>query len=368
MNSRQAIAAAQRIVVKVGSSSLTTPEGALDSLRLDVLVRAIASRAENCEIILVSSGAIAAGLAPLGLTRRPTDLPSQQAAASVGQSRLMAHYTAAFAEFNKTVGQVLLTVEDITRRSHYKNAHKTFGRLLELGVIPIVNENDTVATGEIRFGDNDRLAALVALLVNADALILLSDVDGLYDAPPAAGGTLISEVRDFSQLAGVVIGGTGSSVGSGGMATKVEAAHIASAAGIPVVLTSAAQAHGAINAEPVGTYFAATGNRKSSRTIWLLHATATRGHVVIDDGAVRAVRERGSSLLAAGVIGVAGDFSEGDAIEVISTNGDVVARGLVQFDAVDIPKIQGKSTSALLSEFGAGFDKEIIHRDDLVLV
>ena len=196
MTNRTAITSARRIVIKVGSSSLTTPDGALDERRLDVLVTALATRAKDAEIILVSSGAIAAGLAPLGLHRRPTDLPSQQAAASVGQGRLMAHYAMAFSQFSKTVGQVLLTVEDITRRAHYNNAHKTLVRLLELGVIPIVNENDTVATSEIRFGDNDRLAALVALLIQADALILLSDVEGLFDGPPSAGARLIPLVND----------------------------------------------------------------------------------------------------------------------------------------------------------------------------
>lgn len=368
MTSRASIRTARRIVVKVGSSSLTTPEGALDSERLDVLVRAIASRATDAEIILVSSGAIAAGLAPLGLTKRPTDLPSQQAAASVGQGRLMAHYGFAFGEFGKTVGQVLLTVEDITRRAHYNNAQKTLTRLLELGVIPIVNENDTVATSEIRFGDNDRLAALVSLLVQADALILLSDVDGLYDGPPSAGASLISHVSNFGELADVEIGGTGSSVGSGGMATKVEAAHIASASGIPVVLTSASNAAAAINGEDVGTFFSPTGARRPSRVLWLEHATAVRGSLTIDAGAVRALTERGSSLLPAGVVAVAGDFTEGDPIEILDPSGLVVARGLVNFDAADVPSMLGKSTKDLVAEKGEQFEKELVHRDNLVLV
>jgi len=368
MTSRASIRTARRIVVKVGSSSLTTPEGALDSERLDVLVRAIASRATDAEIVLVSSGAIAAGLAPLGLTKRPTDLPSQQAAASVGQGRLMAHYGFAFGEFGKTVGQVLLTVEDITRRAHYNNAQKTLNRLLELGVIPIVNENDTVATSEIRFGDNDRLAALVSLLVQADALILLSDVDGLYDGPPSSGASLISHVSNFAELADIEIGGTGSSVGSGGMATKVEAAHIASASGIPVVLTSASNAAAAISGENVGTFFSPTGARRPSRVLWLEHATAVRGSLTIDAGAVRALTERGSSLLPAGVVAVAGDFTEGDPIEILDPSGAVVARGLVNFDAVDVPSMLGKSTKDLVAEKGEQFEKELVHRDNLVLV
>lgn len=368
MTKRTSIAAARRIVVKVGSSSLTTPEGALDSERLDVLVHAIASRANDAEIILVSSGAIAAGLAPLGLSKRPTDLPSQQAAASVGQGRLMAHYAMAFSEFNKTVGQVLLTVEDITRRAHYNNAQKTLTRLLELGVLPIVNENDTVATSEIRFGDNDRLAALVALLVQADALILLSDVDGLYDGPPSQGASLISLVADFADLASITIGGTGSAVGSGGMATKVEAAHIASASGIPVVLTSAANAQAAIVGDEVGTLFMPTGARRPSRVLWLEHATATRGRVTVDAGAARALTERGSSLLPAGVTAVSGDFTEGDPVEVADAEGIIIARGLINFDAADVPSMLGKSTKDIVAEKGEQFEKELIHRDNLVLI
>jgi glutamate 5-kinase len=365
---RSSVAQAKRIVVKVGSSSLTTREGALDVERVDALVRAIAETAANAEVVLVSSGAIAAGLAPLGLTKRPTDLPSQQAAASVGQGRLMAHYNLAFSQFDKTVGQVLLTVDDITRRTHYNNAQRTLTRLLELGVVPIVNENDTVATSEIRFGDNDRLAALVALLIQADALLLLSDVDGLYDGPPSAGATLISEVSDFSIMQDIEIGGTGSAVGSGGMATKVEAAHIASAAGIHVVLTSASNAAAALKGDLVGTYFHPTGTRRPARILWLEHATATRGQLHLDAGAVSALVERGSSLLPAGVRMVQGEFVEGDAVELVGPDSVVIARGLVNFDAVDVPKLLGKSTKEIVAEFGETYDKELIHRDDLVIL
>lgn len=365
---RSSVVQAKRIVVKVGSSSLTTPDGALDVQRVDALVKAIAQTATHAEVVLVSSGAIAAGLSPLGLSKRPTDLPSQQAAASVGQGRLMAHYNQAFSQFNRTVGQVLLTVDDITRRTHYNNAQRTLTRLLELGVVPIVNENDTVATSEIRFGDNDRLAALVALLIQADALVLLSDVEGLYDGPPAAGATLISDVTDFSIMNDIEIGGAGSSMGSGGMATKVEAAQIASAAGIHVVLTNAAHAAQALQGDEVGTYFHPTGARRPARILWLEHATATRGQLHLDAGAVSALVERGSSLLPAGVRIVQGDFAEGDAVELVGPDGAVVARGLVNFDAADVPKLLGKSTKDIVNEFGEGYDKELVHRDDLVIL
>src|SRR5882762_1412806 len=223
--SREAIAAAQRVVVKVGSSSLTG-RGRIDPARLDALVDALAQRrADGQQMVVVSSGAIAAGIGPLGLNARPRDLATQQAAASVGQLLLAERYAASFARYGLQVGQVLLTADDLHRRGHYRNAERTLERLLSLGVIPIVNENDTVATHEIRFGDNDRLAALVAHLVHADALVLLSDVDGLYSGNPRRPGSIfIDEVRSFAELAGVNVTGTGSHVGSGGMVTKVDAA------------------------------------------------------------------------------------------------------------------------------------------------
>ena len=237
---RAAVAAAARVVVKVGSSSLTGGAGGsaagIDGARLDGLVDALAAgRASGRELVLVTSGAIAAGLGPMGLTRRPRDLATQQAAASVGQGLLMHRYTQAFARHGLTSGQVLLTAEDVVRRAHYRNAQRTLNRLLAMGAVPVVNENDTVATEEIRFGDNDRLAALVAHLVHADLLVLLSDVEGLYDGNPRTGGaSLIPDVRSDADLAGARIGRTGQGgVGTGGMASKVEAARIATAAGIP---------------------------------------------------------------------------------------------------------------------------------------
>jgi glutamate 5-kinase len=239
---RAEVTGARRVVVKVGSSSLTTAEGGIDPERVRRLADVLAAtRTRGVEVVLVSSGAIAAGLAPLRMKRRPKALAPQQAAASVGQGLLVHRYTEELARHGVVAGQVLLTVDDVTRRSHYRNAYQTFAKLLELGVLPIVNENDTVATSEIRFGDNDRLAALVAHLVHADLLVLLSDVDGLYDGPPSrAGSRLIPLVRSEEDLASVAIGSAGASgVGTGGMTTKVEAARIATGAGIDVVLTSA---------------------------------------------------------------------------------------------------------------------------------
>lgn len=381
---------ARRIVVKVGSSSLTTASGGLDADRVDALVDVLAkvrnqgaARSASVEggggrragggereIVLVSSGAIAAGLAPLGLRRRPKDLARQQAAASVGQGLLVARYTASFARYGVRVGQVLLTSDDMSRRSHHRNASRTLDKLLAMGAVPIVNENDTVATDEIRFGDNDRLAALVAHLVHADLLVLLSDVDGVYDGDPARPGTSrIGEVREPSDLADVEIGSTGKAgVGTGGMVTKVEAARIAAAAGVPVVLTSAVHAADALTGQDTGTFFHPTGKRSADRLLWLQHASTPQGALTLDDGAVQAVVDRRKSLLPAGIAGVEGDFSAGDPVELRDGTGHAVARGLVNFDAKEIPRLIGRSTQELARELGPAYEREVVHRDDLVVL
>jgi glutamate 5-kinase len=353
---RVQVTGAKRIVVKVGSSSLTTAAGGLDPARLSSLVTALAG--DPREIVLVSSGAIAAGLAPLGLRKRPQDLATQQAAASVGQGRLMHAYTEEFGRHGRVVGQVLLTVDDVTRRAHYRNAFRTLRKLLDMKAIPVINENDTVATEEIRFGDNDRLAALVAALVQADLLILLSDVDALYTGDPSLPtSSRIDVVGDFAALRDVRVRGVGKAgVGTGGMVTKVEAARIASGAGIPVILTSAPHAAAALSGEPVGTLFLA-GVRGAARLHWLAHATTARGRLHLDAGAVKAVVDRRASLLPAGVTAVDGAFIAGDPVDLLDTSGRAVARGLSNYDALELPALLGKSGHP-----------EVIHRDDLVLL
>jgi glutamate 5-kinase len=361
---RALIGAAGRTVVKVGSSSLTR-RGRLEPARLEALVAALAARrAVGRQVVLVSSGAIAAGMAPLGLAARPRDLATQQAAASVGQLLLAERYAAAFAGFGITVGQVLLTADDLHRRGHYRNAVRTLERLLALGVLPIVNENDTVATEEIRFGDNDRLAALVAHLVQADALLLLSDIDGLYTRDPRQpGARLLTEVTSAADLEPVRVGGSRSGVGTGGMATKIEAARIATGAGIPVLLAPAGTVADALDGRG-GTYFAPTGRRTASRLFWLRHVSTPLGRLVLDDGAVHAVLRRRLSLLPAGITTASGEFSAGDPVELADATGRVVARGLVGFDSADLPAVLGKSTPDLPPELR----REAVHRDDLIVL
>jgi glutamate 5-kinase len=395
------IADASPLVVKVGSSSLTTARGGIDEDRIAALADALAARTRGgTQVVLVSSGAIAAGLAPLGLPRRPRDLATQQAAASVGQGLLVARYTAAFARHGVRTGQVLLSADDLMRRAHYRNAQRTLSRLLELGILPIVNENDTVATDEIRFGDNDRLAALVAHVVRAGALILLSDVDALYDTDPRQpGARRITEVRSRADLAGVTLGRAGAAgptgpagpgpvgpgpvgpgpvgpgpvgpgpVGTGGMVTKVDAAMIATEAGIPTVVASAAAAREVLEGQSRGTYFA-PGERRPprARQLWLAHAAASHGRLLLDEGAAKAIEGGRASLLPAGITGVEGGFDAGDPVDLCAPDGRVIARGLVNYDASEIPAMMGRSTHELAAQRGPEYEREIVHRDDLVLL
>ena len=367
---RASIAAARTVVVKVGSSSLTSAAGGLDPDRLDALVDALAARSlAGSAVVLVSSGAIAAGLAPLHLTRRPRDLATQQAAASVGQQLLAQRYAGSFARHRLQVGQVLLTTDDVVRRSHYRNAQRTFAKLLSFGVVPVVNENDTVATAEIRFGDNDRLAALVAHLVGADALVLLSDVDSLYTGDPRLPGSRrIPDVRGPQDLLDVAIGSSRSDVGTGGMASKLSAASMATGAGIPVLLADAAQAHRALAGGPsgvddsIGTAFAPAVRRTSARLFWLRHAASSSGTLTLDSGAVAAVVQRRKSLLPAGIVAASGDFESGDVVDLLGPDGVAVARGFVAHDAATLPGIIGKS----LSQLPPDLRHEVVHADDLI--
>lgn len=369
---RSAIVNAKRIVIKIGSSSLTGKAGEqLDPSTVDLLVDSVAHLTKSGkEVLIVSSGAIATGLAPLGLTKRPSDLATQQAAAAVGQGLLIHRYTESFARYQITASQVLLTIDDVIRRSHYHNAQRTLLKLISLNVVPVINENDSVGTQEIRFGDNDRIAALVSHLVSADLLILITDVDALYDRnPQLPDAQKISDVSDLHAISDAAISGVGASgIGSGGMLTKVEAARIATGAGIGTVLTSLKNLASALSGNDVGTYFQPAANKKSSRMLWLQHAAKPHGRVIVDAGAMVALRDRGVSLLPAGVTGVEGEFSSGDTVEILGPHREVIARGLIAFDSNELPRMLGRSTKELAKEYGPEFERELIHRDDLVLM
>ncbi len=360
---RSRVAQARRIVVKIGSSALTSLVGGLDVERLDRLADAVETRMRaGTDVVVVSSGAIGAGIAPLGLTKRPRDLATKQAAASVGQLALAHAWGTSFARYDRTVGQVLLTAEDIARRTNHRNAQRTLDRLRSLGAVAVVNENDTVATAEIRFGDNDRLAALVSHLVGADALILLSDVPGLYDGDPRKGhATLIPEVDSPEDLDGVVAG-SGGALGTGGMASKLSAARLAADAGVPVLLAAASDADAALTAADVGTAFAPRPTRLSSRKFWVRHAADVQGQLFLDAGAVGAVVDRRRSLLSAGITGIAGRFYGGDVVALHAPTGEVVARGVVAYDANELTGMLGKSRSDLTPEL----QRPVVHADDLV--
>ncbi|WP_418002871.1 glutamate 5-kinase [Mycobacterium sp. PDNC021] len=362
---REAVRTARSVVVKIGTTALTAPNGMFDAGRLASLVDAIEKRMKaGSDVVIVSSGAIAAGIEPLGLTKRPTDLATKQAAASVGQVALVNAWSAAFGRYDRTVGQVLLTAHDIAQRAQHNNAQRTLDRLRALHAVAIVNENDTVATNEIRFGDNDRLSALVAQLVGADALILLSDIDGLYDSDPRKGDArFIPEVAASGDLDGVSATG-GSRLGTGGMASKLSSALLAADAGVPVLLAAAGDAAAALTDASVGTVFAARPERMSARRFWVRYAAETTGTLILDAGAVRAVVRQRKSLLPAGITAVSGRFHGGDVVELHGPDGNAVARGVVAYDDSELAGIIGRSTPELPVELR----RPAVHADDLVAI
>ena len=370
LTDRAGLGTARRVVVKIGSSSLTDAQGHLDHRRVAQIAEAAASLvARGTELVIVSSGAIAAALGPLGLHERPTDVARQQAAASVGQALLAAAWRSAFAAHDRLTGQVLLTEADVIRSETYRNVRSALEALLTLGTIPIVNENDTTATEEIRFGDNDRLAALVAQLLGADALFLLTDVDALYTAPPReAGAQRIAVVDDVARLSGVSIGSVGSKVGTGGMVTKLAAAHHASTTGTAVLMTSADRFADALAGDDVGTFFPAHDGRRRSRLVWLRFATRGAGVLHVDEGAADALRSRQRSLLAVGVRGVDGAFPAGVPVDIAGPDGTLIARGLVGFSSEELRSMRGRSTAELRESLGERYRRPAVHRDQMVLL
>lgn len=362
---REAVRTARSIVVKVGTTALTTHSGVFDASRLQYLADAIEARMKSgSDVVIVSSGAIAAGIEPLGLSRRPTDLATKQAAASVGQVALVNSWSTAFGRYDRTVGQVLLTAHDISMRVQHTNAQRTLDRLRALHAVGIVNENDTVATNEIRFGDNDRLSALVAHLVGADALVLLSDVDGLYDSDPRKGNArFIREVGGPDDLDSVAAG-RGSHLGTGGMVSKLSSAQLAADAGVPVLLAAAADAEAALADASVGTVFAPRDGRMSARRFWVRYAAEVAGTLTLDDGAVNAVVRQRRSLLAAGITALSGRFYGGDVVELRAQDSTAIARGVVAYDAAELATMLGRSSADLPAEMR----RPAVHADDLVAV
>ena len=359
--------AGARVVVKVGSSSLTRADGGLDLNRIDILAGLIAGmRSRGHDVVLVSSGAVASGLVPLGLSRRPDELSLLQAAASVGQGRLAARWETAMSAYGLVTAQVLLTAHDVAIRSHYRTVRATFDSLLSLGAVPIINENDAVATSEFSLGDNDRLAALVAHLVTADVLVLLTDVDGLWTARPGTpGATPIRHVRSSADLAGVSVSGRGSFVGTGGMTTKLQAATIACASGTTTLIARADDAAGLLGQEQVprdlGTWFEPTGPHRPSRRLWMAHASQPEGRLLIDSGAARALTVGKKSLLLPGLTGLDGDFESGSVVDVVGPEG-VLARGICRYAAAELREVlAARAEGAPAPDHVA----PVIHRDDL---
>ena len=356
-----------RMVLKLGSTSLTRPDGGLDLNRIDIVARLVAGlRRRGHDVVLVSSGAVAAGLAPLGLERRPDELRLLQAAASVGQGRLVSRWQTAMSAYGVVTAQVLLTAQDIAVRHHYRTVRATFDALLSMGAVPVVNENDAVATTEFSLGDNDHLAALVSHLVAADVMVLFTDVDGMWTArPDSPGAEPVRLVRGPQDLVRVSVAGRGSAIGTGGMRTKVQAAVIACASGTATLIADADDAVRLLGAPGVpaglGTWFLPTGPRRPSRRLWMAHASIPEGRVIIDAGAVRALVEGKKSLLLPGVTGVDGDFESGAVVEVVGPGG-AIARGICRYASTEIEEVL-----AARRRGGAAPDHvaPVVHRDDL---
>ncbi len=360
-------------VVKIGSSSLRGPDGRLDEAQVARLAdQVVAARAAGTRAVLVSSGAVAAGMGLLGLEQRPLDLPTLQATAAVGQGELIQAYQRILTGHGLTAAQVLLSQDDFVHRGRYLNARTALQRLLDLGAVPIINENDAVATDELSYGDNDHLAALVTSMLDADLLALLSDVAGLYDRDPHdPAARLVPRVDDIEQLDLDGIGGVGSYVGSGGMRTKVGSARVAVASAAHTVIADARRPdvlREVLDGEEVGTWFVAAAHRVEARRLWIGYALRVHGRIHVDAGAAAALRSRGVSLLAVGVTRADGRFGVGDAVEVLDPDGEVVARGLSNYDVADVVRLAGRSTAVAIESLGTGYAREVIHRDDLVVL
>ncbi len=366
------LASARRIIVKIGSALLVDSKtGTIKASWLSSLIDDLAdARVRGAEIIIVSSGAIALGRRTLGLPKGKLKLEHSQAAAAVGQIALAQAWSEALRTRNIVAAQVLVTLRDTEERRRYLNARATLSTLLQQGAIPVINENDTVATSEIRYGDNDRLAARVASMMSGDCLVLLSDIDGLYTAPPnRQGASFLSEVKEITPEIEAMAGKPTSGVGSGGMITKLEAGKIALGAGCNMVIASGHEMHPLQRILDGGrcTWFVAEASALQSRKRWIAGTLQPIGHLVVDDGAAAALA-KGKSLLPAGVKAVEGSFTRGDTVSIVAASGREIARGLVAYDAADATRIAGLKTTEIEKVLGFRGRDELIHRDDMVLL
>ena len=375
MTMREALKDAKRIVVKVGTSTLTHETGKLNYNRMESLVRELADLGnQGKEIVLVTSAAIAAGMDRLGLSERPAGIPEKQALAAIGQGILMNLYEKFFAEYGKIAAQVLLTRENSARHNQYSNCRNALAALLRMGAVPIINENDAIAVDEIKIGDNDTLSAIVAMITEADLLVILSDIDGLYTDNPQTNknAKFIDEIKEITPEVERMAGGAGSKLGTGGMFTKLQAAKIAMNSGVPLIIGKGSEAglvRKILEGENIGTLFVAKKEHLNARKSWLAFGRSSSGKIKVDNGCVHALSQDGKSLLAAGVISVAGRFLAGDTVSVIDDDGREIARGIVNYTAEDLQKIIGLKTSEIASALPNGkiYD-EVIHRDSMVLL
>jgi len=374
MFDRTQLQAARRIVVKVGTSTLTHPNGKLNYSRIEGLVRELADAVNaGKQILLVSSGAVGAGMDRLGWKEKPKTIPEKQAAAAVGQGILMHTYEKLFAEYGQVVAQVLLTREDSVNRRRYANSRNTLLTLLNIGVIPIINENDAVSIDELKIGDNDTLSANVAAIVDADVLIILSDVDGVYSANPQTDpqARLLPEISEVTPEVEAMCGGAGTMRGTGGMLTKMAAARMAMNSGIVMVIASGGR-DGAVQSilagKPIGTLFPPRQNRLQFRKRWLAFGARIKGRLKVDKGCAQALLSNGSSLLAAGVKEVEGNFEQGSTVSILNPEGWEIARGLVNYSTDDVRKIMGAHTHEIAEILGHKPYDEVVHRDNLVLL
>jgi glutamate 5-kinase len=362
----------KRVVIKVGSGVITDNDG-LDAAMIEAIARSVSElRQRGLEVVLVSSGAVAAGKGDLGIVGRPRTIPLKQAAAAIGQSRLMRTYKEAFRAYGHTVAQVLLTRDDLANRRRYLNARNTLMTLLEFGVVPVINENDTVVVDEIRFGDNDNLSAMVTNLVEANLLVILSDVDGLYDSDPKSNSQakLLPVVERITEEIEAMAGGAVTQLGTGGMATKIKAAKRASLYGVGTLIVNGRipdVVQRVFAGDELGTYFLPARDRLAARKHWIAFTKKPRGKLFLDDGARNALMEGGKSLLPSGIQGVEGGFDRGDAVRLCDMHGDEFAKGVINYALPELLRIMGKKSSEIEAVLGYKYGDEVIHRDNLVL-